>query len=222
MRRRVALVALWLVHAAAGASETLLPPVSPTSSRPAFLRPAKREPAPCGVEAGRAAEVLDSVARTGRIDLLQLAALQRLVAGEEALRHPDLAVLAQAVAFEQDLPLEGVTPARREALLDAIMAPVVPESNCLPATAALRLRGLLLAVGCIYLHERSVPVERWAQDPVRPYLLLADRGGPPLPDSCGRVLRGELGDPASIELGPVAPQEAAYGQGSAIVPPSPP
>jgi hypothetical protein len=193
-------------------------PPAPTSG-PAHLRPAARVEVPCGPGAARAARALDLVARTGRLDAEGQAALRDLVTGGESVGHADLAVLALAVADEQAWPLEGVTTARRDALLDAVMAPAIPRSACLPGEALVRLRARLLVGACAELQAGPVPVAQWGQAPARPLLLLLERVGPTIPESCRRVLRRELGDAA--EMGPPrrpidAPPD---GLGSALVPP---
>lgn len=194
-----------------------LPP--PPTSGPAHLRPAERVDAPCGPAAARAAQALDLVSRTGRLDAGGQAALQALVTGGEAARHADLAVLALAVGDEQAWPLGGVAPARRDALLDAVMAPAIPRSACLPGEALVRLRARLLVDACAELHAGPVPVERWGQASARPLLLLLDRIGPAIPESCRRALRRELGDAEQMGA-PRRPFDAPPdGLGSALVPP---
>jgi len=195
-------------------------PQSPTSTA-SHLLPAIQRPVECGAEAARAARALDAVARTGRLEPDQHGWLQALVAGGEALRHADLATLALAVAAEQEFPLEGVTPARRDALLDVLMAPAIPRSACLPAESLVRLRARLLVTCCAELHARAVPIREWAQEPARPLLLLVERFGPAIPETCRRVLRRELGDSGEIRLGtPARPDDAPPdGLGSALVPP---
>lgn len=191
----------------------------PPTSGPAHLRPAARVEAPCGPVAGRAARALDQVARTGRLDAEGQAALQALVTGGEAVAHADLAVLALAVADEQAWPLEGVGAARRDALLDAVLAPAIPRSTCLGGEALVRLRARLLVGACAELHAGPVPVERWGQAPARPLLLLLERIGPTIPESCRRVLRRELGDAGEMGA-PRRPIDAPPdGLGSALVPP---
>lgn len=207
----------------AGAGEPARPPSPATQAAPArgpaHLRPALRERVACGPEAARAGAVLQAAAVTWRLDLEQAATLERLVAGDEALRHADLATLALALAFEHELPFEAVGPARREALLDALMGPAIPESECLPAEAVTRLRGRLLYVACLELEERRADVSRWAQNGARPYLLLAERAGPPIPGNCRLELRRELGDPAEIgRRGGLSPEELARPGGSNVVP----
>jgi hypothetical protein len=66
-----------------------------------------------------------------------------------------------------------------------------------------------------------VPIAEWAQAPARPFLLLVERLGPTIPETCRRVLRRELGDAAEIRLGtPPRPDDAPPdGLGSALVPP---
>jgi len=196
----------------------------PPTSAPAHLQPARREPIGCGAPAERAARALDAVARTGRISLEEGGWLEALVTGGEAVRHADLSVLALAVADEQALPLEGVTRARRDALLDALMGPTIRVSACLPPESLVRLRARLLVTCCAELQAGAVPIAEWAQAPARPFLLLVERIGPTIPESCRRVLRRELGDAAEISLGaPRRPIDAPPdGLGSALVPPPPP
>jgi hypothetical protein len=204
---RSPLVAVVLAAAlpAAGGDE---PPAPPAPEPASFLSPARRERVECGPQATQAAAVLEAVGRTGHLDLAELDRLRELATGGEALRHPDLTTLALAVAFEQDLPIDEVSPARRRALLRALMAPVLPESACLPPKAVRQLRGRLLYAACRDLEAHRVEVEQWAQCPARLYLLLIDRSGPPpIPDECRHPLRRELGDPAEIELLPPRPAE---------------
>lgn len=195
----------------------------PTSA-PSHLQPARREPIACGAQADRAARALDAVARTGRISLEEAGWLQALVTGGEAVRHADLSVLALAVADEQALAIEGVTRARRDELLDAIMGPAIRVSACLPPASLVRLRARLMVTSCAELHAGAVAVAEWAQAPARPFLLLVERLGPTIPETCRRVLRRELGDAGEIRLGtPPRPDDAPPdGLGSALVPPPAP
>jgi hypothetical protein len=202
----------------------------PAASPPAAQPPGAAQSSPrvrvaCGPVAAQAGAVLEAVAVSMRLDLDQAARLQALVTGDEAVRHADLSTLALAVAFEQEVPLAGVTPARRDALLDALMGPALPQSECLSAQAVVRLRARLLYVSCLELSQTRVPVARWAQHPARPYLLFAERGGPAIPGECGRALRQELGRPSEVDLsGAPAPSDDAPppGNGSAVVPLPPP
>jgi hypothetical protein len=232
--------------AASAAAETLTPPaaareaaragsssvqqrpdqplLAPPGGLPAFLLPARRATASCGPLASRAAAVLVVVARPGRLESADFTAMRAFAAGEEALRHPDLAALVLAVAHDEEVDFEEVGAVQRDAILDALMGEIIPRSECLPEEASSKLLlGRLLYLACAALGDASVEVARWALDPLRPFLLLSDRVGSPLPDDCRHALRRELGDPAEmwapVRGGP--PLGAAAGTEQSVPGPNP-
>jgi hypothetical protein len=203
-------LAVALLLATAGPSPSAPPPPAPPASRPApqvtpppvlppYLRLALRVPRDCGPQATRAAELLEYVVAGGRLDGAHVDVLRGFLAGPEALLHPELATLLLALSHDEDLVLEEVTTARRDALLDALLGETIPRSTCLSEEISLRYRrGRMLTLACLAIADRQVDVAHWAEEPIRPFLLLNDRIGPRLPDDCRHFLRKELGDPEEM------------------------
>jgi hypothetical protein len=179
-----------------------------TSRTPAHLRLARREPVPCGPLASRAQEVLAVVGRTGRVTLDEWGAVQAFGASEEAARHPVLVAMALAVAMEQELPLEELTPARREALLDVLLSPAIPQPACLMASTVAGVRFRVLAETCSDLRYRSVEPKAWARSSARLYMLMLHRTGEDVTEDCLTALRRELGDPDEMGASPLVPLPA--------------
>jgi hypothetical protein len=180
-----------------------------TSRTPATLRLARREPLPCGPLATRAAATLAVMGRLGRLTLEEFGALRELGGSDEAARHPVLVAMALAVAMEHYLALDEVTPARREALLDVLLSPTIPEPTCLPASTIAGVRFRVIAETCTDLENRRVEIARWAQSPSRTYLLMAHRTGEDITEDCRRALRFELGDPEVMDVSPLVPPPQA-------------
>jgi hypothetical protein len=145
------------------------------------------------------------VGRIGKLTLGEFGALRELGASEEAARHPVLVAMALAVAMEHYLPLDEVTPARREALLDALLAPTIAEPACLTPSTVAGVRFRVIAETCTDLENRRVDVKHWAQSPARTYLLMAHRTGVDITEDCRRALRKELGDPDEMDASPLVP-----------------
>jgi hypothetical protein len=204
------LLALALPAAAQEGGPRLDPPLAQrrppdTLRTPAHLRLAQRETVACGPEAARASVVLATVGRTGRLTLEEFGALRAFGGGEEAGRHPVLVAMALVVAMEQDLPLDEVTPARREALLDVLLSPTIPLPACLTGSTIQGVRFRVIAEACTDLENRRVAVKDWAQAPFRVYLLMLHRTGEDITEDARRSLRRELGAPDEPESPPPGP-----------------
>jgi hypothetical protein len=166
-----------------------------TARTPPQLRLARRETVPCGPLAIRASATLAIVGRTGKLDMEGVGALRAFGAGDEAARHPVLVAMTLAVAMEQDLPLEEVTPARRVALLDVLLSPAIPLPACLAASTVQGVRFRVIAQACTDLEVRSVDLKGSGPPPALLYLLMAHRTGEDITEDCRGSLRKALGAP---------------------------
>jgi len=211
-RPLVALLLLALaLPAAAQDGPVFDPPLAqqrpPDSSRtPPALRLARREPVACGPEATRAAAALAAVGRTGKLTAGEVDALRAFGMSDEARQHPVLVAMTLAVAMEQYLTFEEIAPARREALLDVLLSPTIPQPTCLKASTIAGVRFRVIAESCTDLENRRVDIRQWAQSAARTYLLMSHRTGEDITEDCRRALGRELGDPEEMEASPlVAP-----------------
>jgi hypothetical protein len=169
------------------------------------LRLARRQPVACGPKATAAATALDLAGRSGKLSLEEFGALRAFGGSDEAAQHPVLVAMALAVAMEHYLPLDEVTPSRREALLDALLSPTIGAPACLTAATVAGVRFRVIAETCTDLENRRVGIQHWAQSSARTYLLMAHRTGVDITEDCRRALRRELGDPDEMEASPLVP-----------------
>jgi hypothetical protein len=205
MTRHLALLLLALAQTAAAQSE---PPYDAplaqqrppdTARTPAHIRLARREPVACGPLATRAEAMLAVMGKTGSLNLEEFGALRAFCASEEAARHPVLVAMSLAVAMEHELALDEATPARREAVLDVLLSPAIPQPTCLRPSTVAGVRFRVLAETCNDLINRQVSPKAWAQSPARLYLLMLHRTGEDITADSRTALRRELGDPEEIE-----------------------
>ncbi len=176
-----------------------------TARTPAVLRLARQEPVPCGPRATAAVVALATMGRIGKLTLEEFGALRAFGASDEAARHPVLVAMALAVGMEHELPLDEVTPAQREALLDVLLSPAIPRPECLKPSVVQGVRFRVIAEACTDLENRRVDVKAFAQAPSRVYLLMAHRTGEDITGDCRALLRKELGAPEEPEDPPGQP-----------------